>query len=57
MNGGVGGEKETSFTTQDKDVHTGIVGVEYETREASAKFEADFKYTQGTLVRFSQVFF
>ena len=49
-NGGVKGEKETSFSTSGKPVHTGIVSVEFETREASAKYDDDFKYTSGTLV-------
>ena len=51
VNGGVAkGEKETSFSTSGKPVHTGIVSVEFETREASAKYDDDFKYTSGTLV-------
>ncbi len=49
-NGGVPtGEKETSFAGAEK-VHTGVVSVEYETREASAKYDDDFQYTHGTLV-------
>ena len=43
-------ETETSFSNQDKDIHTGIVTVEYETREGSGKIDKDFKYTQGMLV-------
>lgn len=30
--------------------HTGVVSVEFETREGSAKIDKDFKYLQGTLV-------
>ena len=54
MNGHCGqlgkAEKETSFSTQNKFEHTGIVSVDFETREGSAKIDKDFKYTQGTLV-------
>ena len=45
---------ETSFMNGagggGKDQHTGVVSVEYETREGSGKFDHDFKFTQGTLV-------
>ena len=43
-------EKETSFSNQAKDIFTGVVTVEYETREGSGKLDKDFKYTQGKLV-------
>ena len=48
-NGGMGKVSETSFTNG-KDVHTGVVSVEFETREGSGTFDHDFTFTQGTLV-------
>ena len=31
-------------------MHKGVVSVEFETREGSAKIDKDFKYTAGSLV-------
>ena len=48
-NGVVKSEKETSFSDKTAE-HTGVVSVDFETREASAKIEKDFKYVHDTLV-------
>lgn len=58
QNGGINGngvavvktEKETSFSVADKEEHTGVVSIDFETREGSGKIDKDFKYAQGTLV-------
>ncbi len=51
-------EKETSFSNnQEKDIFTGVVTVEYETREGSGKFDKDFKFTHGQLVNISLPYF
>ena len=33
-----------------KDIHKGVVTIEYETREGSGKIDKDFKYVTGVLV-------
>ncbi len=44
--------KETSFSTsqQASRNHSGVVSIQYETREGSGKIDKDFTYTQGKLV-------
>ena len=52
------GKNDTAFTKVNpkvepgtgKDEITGVVTIDYETREGSAKFDKDFKKTSGTLV-------
>ena len=45
------GDVETSFVSPTSDqAHTGVVSIEYETREGSGKIDKDFKYAHGHLV-------
>ena len=54
-NGLIPGDEESSFSgkkdePQTVNEHSGIVTVEYETREGSGKVDKDFKFVSGTLV-------
>lgn len=52
-------ENETSFNNEPVDtesfLHKGVVSVEYETLEGSAKVDKDFKYAGGKLVSEGQI--